>query len=145
MASKPCCRQRMEEDACHLSLKGISYNLPFPFMFYRSGLSYASTPAQRELGIVLFFFFFFGRTTRHIGSSSLTRDQTHALCIGKQILNWWTTREISEGWVILGHSSPPQLSRMFITFSSFLFSTRAVVSLPYLPIETACPTLGCWL
>ena len=58
LASKPCCRQRMEEDACHLSLKGISYKLPFPFMLHRSGLSYASTPAQRELGIVLFFFFF---------------------------------------------------------------------------------------
>ena len=57
LASKPCCRQRMEEDACHLSLKGISCKLPFPFMLHRSGLSYASTPAQRELGIVLFFFF----------------------------------------------------------------------------------------
>ena len=84
----------MEEDACHLSLEGISYNLPFPFMSHSSGLSYASTPAQRELGTVLFFFFFPAIPHGIWGLSSLTRDQTHALCTGKQILNWWTTREI---------------------------------------------------
>ena len=27
------------------------------------------------------FFFFFGHVMQHVGSSSLTRDQTHALCI----------------------------------------------------------------
>ena len=26
--------------------------------------------------------------------SSLTRDQTHVPCIGRQILNHWTTREV---------------------------------------------------
>ena len=26
--------------------------------------------------------------------NSLTRDQTHITCIGKQILNHWTTREV---------------------------------------------------
>ena len=33
--------------------------------------------------------------TQHVGSySSPTRDRTHSLCIARQILNHWTTREI---------------------------------------------------
>ena len=30
---------------------------------------------------------------RHVGSSQI-RDQTHVSCIGRQILNHWTTREV---------------------------------------------------
>ena len=33
--------------------------------------------------------------------SSLTRDLTHAPCIGKQILNLWTTKEVLVFWIIL--------------------------------------------
>ena len=32
--------------------------------------------------------------TRHLGSSSLTRDWTSTLCIGRWSLNRWTTREV---------------------------------------------------
>ena len=43
------------------------------------------------LGVfVAFFFFFFGVWNL----SSLTRDQTHTLCIGRWSLNPWTTREV---------------------------------------------------
>ena len=33
-------------------------------------------------------------TTERLTSTKLTRDQTHVPCIGRQILNHWTTREI---------------------------------------------------
>ena len=32
-------------------------------------------------------------TPRHVESSQ-TRDQTHVLCIGRQILTYWTTKEV---------------------------------------------------
>ena len=44
-------------------------------------------------------FFFFGVWNL----SSLTRDQTHTLCIGWQILNPWTTREVCLGCFLLFH------------------------------------------
>ena len=31
---------------------------------------------------------------RHVDLSSPTRDQTHVPCIGRQILNCWTIREV---------------------------------------------------
>ena len=33
--------------------------------------------------------------------SSLTRDLTHTPCIGKQVLNHWTTKEVHVFWIIL--------------------------------------------
>ena len=33
--------------------------------------------------------------------TSLTRDLTHVPCIGKQILNHWTTKEVLVFWIIL--------------------------------------------
>ena len=40
--------------------------------------------------------------------SSQTRDQTHVLCIGRWILNHWTTREVP-GWIF--NSIPQMFSR----------------------------------
>ena len=37
---------------------------------------------------------------RHVGSSQ-TRDQTRVPCIGRQILNHWTTREVLAIWKIM--------------------------------------------
>ena len=34
----------------------------------------------------------------------LTRGQTHILCIGRQILNQWTTRQVSQTFVSLLHA-----------------------------------------
>ena len=39
---------------------------------------------SRHMGLVV---------PRHMGSFQ-TRDQTHVLCIGRQILNHWTIREV---------------------------------------------------
>ena len=35
-----------------------------------------------------------GLVALRLVESSLTRDQTHVLCIGKRILNYWTTRKV---------------------------------------------------
>ena len=44
------------------------------------------------------FFFFFLAMPQGMGDlSSLTVDQTCALCIGRESLNHWTIREVHEG------------------------------------------------
>ena len=45
---------------------------------------------------------------RHVGSS-WTRDQTRVLCIGRQILNYWTTREVPPSTLDV-HQTVPMLS-----------------------------------
>ena len=44
--------------------------------------------------------------TRHLGSSSLTRDQTSIPCIGRWGLNHWTTREVLHLVFLLALFSP---------------------------------------
>ena len=46
-----------------------------------------------ELVPVLFLLFMFWLATRYVHLSSLTRDQTHTPCIGRQNLNHQTTGE----------------------------------------------------
>jgi len=50
------------------------------------------TVADFTFFLNLFYFYLFG-CSEHMGSTSLTRDQTQAHCTGRQILNHWTTRE----------------------------------------------------
>ena len=61
---------------------------------------------QYNLSSICFFFFWLRRVLvaaggllsfgMHVGSSSLTRDQTHIPCIGRWILNHCTTREVPQ-------------------------------------------------
>ena len=50
----------------------------------------------REMGYLFFFFFSFSSSylVWHVGSSSLTRDQTRFLALGVRNLSHWTTGEV---------------------------------------------------
>ena len=47
------------------------------------------------------WFWCMGLVTPRYVESSWSRDQTHAPCIGKQILNHWTTREVPSFYILI--------------------------------------------
>ena len=77
--------------------------------------------------------------------SSQTRDQTRVSCIGRWILNQWTTRKaLSSGWF-----ETPALPKMLEGISSIQFS-RSVMSNPLQPHESQharppCPSQTPWV
>lgn len=55
---------------------------------------------QYCLCFMFFCFFFFFWPRGFWDHSSLTRDQTHTLCIGRRGLNHWTVKEVPESPII---------------------------------------------
>ena len=65
----------------------------------------------------------------HVGSS-LTRDQSCVPRIGRQILNYWTTREVLEGGFLTTESSGKSLNVEFFVFrAGKLWDTRNLIFL----------------
>ena len=58
------------------------------FIFFLSLQSVGSKPRGLKVAVV------HGLSCPSLMGSSWTRDWTHVLCVGRQILNHWTTREI---------------------------------------------------
>ena len=72
------------------------------------------------VAILLLFYVLVFLATRHMASYSLTRDQTHNPCTGRQSLNHWTTREVPVGLCFYCTSFSVFLSFSFFSLH-FLF------------------------
>ena len=66
----------------------------FLFFFFFSVFFLSLNSICYNIASVLHFGFFFA--VRHVDLSSLTRDRTRTPSIGRQSLNHWTAREVSE-------------------------------------------------
>ena len=71
--------------------------------------------------------------------SSLSRDWTHAPCIGRRILNHWTTREVLR--MAFFYQSPVGISLSFSYHSSCLWLPIAIPSKALRPAVTMVPTI----
>ena len=60
--------------------------------------------------------------------SSLTRDQTHIPCIGRQILNYWTTREVLNNFLKIR-----QLALILKILNRSSNNTKIQVNAPFSP------------
>ena len=68
------------------------------FFIYSFGCVRVLVAAHRIFNCVIFSLWRISVVAlRHVGTSSLTRDRTHVLCIARQILNHWITREVPTG------------------------------------------------
>ena len=70
--------------------------------------------------------------------SSLTRDRTCVPCIGRQILNHWTTREIRNFALQSDFSHPPYFFAAFNHLSNNHLPSSCYVPASFLPMHSSC-------